>query len=94
MGKKNGTVLHRKVNWYKTVFIVKFHSCFKNCVCVRICISVGISPHTYVYKCLPKNMWKNTISLLTTVFMEKRVELEKGMMKGDFHFIGYICIVL
>lgn len=65
----------------------------KLCVCKNMYVCL-ISPHTYVYKCLPKNVWKSTTKLLTIVFMEKRVELEKGMMKEDFHFIRYICIVL
>lgn len=43
---------------------------------------VGVSLH----KCLPKNMWKSTTKLLTIVFIKKRVELEKGMMKEDFHY--------
>lgn len=84
--------MHRSwnVNWYETVFIVKSHYVFKNCVCVRICMYVGMSTHTYVYKCLPKNIWKNTTKLLTIVLMEKS-GIRKGSDEGRFSFY-YICI--
>ena len=48
--------------------------------------------HTYVYKCFPKTIWKNTTELLTRVLMRKRMELEKTVKKEDYHFIIYVYV--